>query len=221
MLYPFFSILWHIAEYTPQKLNDAINNLFAEAHLKIVIDREKKLGSAQLPSVKQFTEWLAKRERKAASKRLPEVRGGTRKTKPEWKDKAMLRRYAELVTERRVLCQCIKDVYDLCEGDDSWVEDLKQDSTYQRLSENVPSASLTWAIRRVATDTLPKREKESLAIACEIGRQELELPKQKTETLRSYYKSGRKLLQQAAFGYLGQFGLGRGRGSYGLRRGGD
>lgn len=196
MLYPYYSILWYMAEYTPQKLNDALSKLLAEARLKIVIDHRKKHGSTPMPAIKEFTEWLAKEERKAASKRLPEVRGGTRKTKPAWKDQAMLRRYAELVTERRILCQCIKDMYDLCEGDDSWVEDLKSSSNYQRLSVTVPSAILTWAIKRAATDTLPKREREPLAIACEMARQELQLPKQKVETLRNYYGDGNKLLKQ-------------------------
>lgn len=86
-------------------------------------------------------------------------------------------------------------MYEDCLGEDGWIQDLRQDSNFQKLSQDMPDETISWAVRQVASeDTIPQRERES--IACEIARQELDLPEQDIETLRSYYTEGKKLIQK-------------------------
>jgi len=123
--------------------------------------------------------------------------GGDRRTKPAWQGNEILTQYGQLVIDRRFLAESIKAMYEDCLGDDGWIQDLYQDANFQRLSQSVPDDTIAFAIKRVASeDIIPQREREPLSIACEMARQELELPEQEIETLRSYYKEGKKLIQQ-------------------------
>jgi hypothetical protein len=125
------------------------------------------------------------------------TQGGNRRTDPTWQGDEVLIRYAKKVYERHLLAEGIKAMYEECLGDEGWIEDLRQDSTFQKLSQGVPDEIVAWAIRRVASDeTMPKREREPLSIACEMARRELSLPPQDIETLRTYYTEGKKLIQQ-------------------------
>jgi|ERR1041384_5444215 hypothetical protein len=132
-----------------------------------------------------------------AKKRLRGVRhGGNRRTPLAWQDNGTLTQYAQRVDDRLPLVRRIKDMYEDCLGGDGWTEDLQQDSTFQKLSQGVPTEIIHYANRRVASNEIPAREREPLSIACEIAQQELGLPKQDVETLRSYYTAGRSQITQ-------------------------
>jgi hypothetical protein len=124
------------------------------------------------------------------------TKGGNTRTNPAWRDENTLRRYAQKVTDRKLLATCIKDMYEECEGEPGWIDDLKQSSNYRLLSKEVSDEVIAWAVKRVASEGLPPREREPLSIACEMARQELKLPEQSIETLRDYYASGENLLKQ-------------------------
>jgi hypothetical protein len=63
------------------------------------------------------------------------------------------------------------------------------------LSTGVPPNAIKWAIRRIGDDELTARDKEETLIACEVARQELDLPHQEIQTLRGYYLAGLNLLR--------------------------
>ena len=81
-----------------------------------------------------------------------------------------------------------------CDFEAGWTEDLKQDSTYQLLSTNVPQTVIDHGVRRVASE-LSERELQPLSIALEMARFELDLKEQDIETLHKYYAEGVKLLK--------------------------
>jgi hypothetical protein len=120
-------------------------------------------------------------------------RGGNTRTKREWRSESVLKQYAVKVNERRALAICIKDMFDRCEGEAGWLEDLNVDRNFRLLSSDVPGEIISWAVRRVASEDLPAREREPLSVACEMARRELTLPEQNIETLRDYYGTGEKL----------------------------
>lgn len=125
------------------------------------------------------------------------IHGGNRRTDSAWQGNEVRMKYAQRTNERHLLAESIKAMYEDCLGDDGWTEDLRQDSTFQRLSLGVPDEIIAWAIKQVASeDTIPRREREPLSIACIMACQELGLPKQEIETLRSYYTEGKTLIQQ-------------------------
>jgi hypothetical protein len=117
--------------------------------------------------------------------------GITRKTRtnPAWTPESK-KEFAQRVSDRRGLAARIKEMFDDCEGEETWVEDLKQDSTFQLLEPAVDQDSIKWAIKRIASEDLPPRDREPLSVACEIARRELDLPEQVIETLRNYYSEG-------------------------------
>lgn len=117
------------------------------------------------------------------------------RTHPDWRGSDTLKQYAQLVNDRRSLATCIKDMYEDCDQAPGWMEDLKDDSTFQRLSLGVPQSLVDWAMKRVAVDGLPSREQEPLSIACEMARRELDLPEQNVETLRNHYADGNRLIK--------------------------
>lgn len=118
------------------------------------------------------------------------------RTNRAWRDEGTLKQYARRVSDRTPLVSSIKDMYEDCEGEAGWIEDLQLDSTYQLLSRDVPDEILIWARKRVASDDMSAREREPRSIACEMARRELDLPEQSVETLREYYRDGAKLLRQ-------------------------
>ncbi len=158
----------------------------------------EELGSPDKKmSTKEFKKIVLDSHWREVKPHIGVTHGGDRRTKPAWRDKEVHKQYAQRVNDKRSLAECIKNMYDECLGEDGWIQDLYQDSTYQRLSQDVADEIITWAIRRVASgDTIPQREREPLSIACEMARQELDLPDQDIETLRSYYTEGKKLIQQ-------------------------
>ena len=191
-----FHRLFHMLAHLPDSLNAALALLFAESARDAEIARGKERGSTDIPSAAKFAKWATKEQREFIMARLPQMRGGNKKTKPTWRDEANLRRYAERVNERWLLSICIKDMYDECDGEPGWIEDLKQDSSFQRLSVDVPKKTVTWAIKRIASDKMAARTREPLSIACEMARQELDFPEQGLETLHRYYTTGNELIKK-------------------------
>jgi len=189
---PSFSAMWHMMEYMPRKVNDAIAHLVLEGRQKVVIKQQQELGRS-VPSPAKFADQLAKIERDAIKKRLPKVQ--PTKTKPAWQNENNLRRFAEKVNARHLLCQCMKNIYDRADFLDEWVEDLLHDKDFTLLSKDVPDEGIKWAIRQIGDDKVSPRDKEPVLIACEISRQELDFPFQEIQTLRGYYLSGLKLLR--------------------------
>jgi hypothetical protein len=152
---------------------------------------ERKASTEEIKKMIQKSAW------NEIKPHLGVTHGGDRRTKPAWRDSELLKSYAQRVNDRRLLAECIKNMYEDCLGEDGWIQDLHQDSNFQRLSQGVPDETIAWAIRRAASeDSVPQREREPLSIACEIARQELGLPEQDIETLHTYYKEGKKLNQQ-------------------------
>jgi hypothetical protein len=192
LIMPAISAMWHMMEFLPQKLNDAIISLAIEGRHKNVMRRQKDLGRA-IPSPAKFAEQIAKREKSAVQSRLPKLQ--PTKTKPAWQSTNNLREFAGKVEARVLLCQCMKNMYERCDFDEGWVEDLNQDEQFKLLSAGVLPAAIGWAIRRIGDDSLETREKEETLIACEVARQELDLPYQEIHTLRGYYLDGLKFLQ--------------------------
>lgn len=150
--------------------------------------------SRQKPCVKEFKKMVLDAHWREVKPHLP-ITKNTR-TNPAWRDEEKLKQYARRVNERKLLAACIKDMYENCEGEAGWIEDLKQDSNYQLLSKEIPSEVIAWVVKRVASEDLPSREREPLSIACEMARQELGQPEQSIETLRDYYGTGSKLLKK-------------------------
>lgn len=159
---------------------------------------KEELGvSEKTLSTKQFKKIVLDSHWRDVKPHIGVTHGGDRRTKPAWRDNEILKQYAQQVNDRRLLTECIKNMYEDCLGEDSWIQDLRQDSTFQRLSHDITDETLAWAIRQVGSeDTKSQREREPLSIACEMARQELDLPEQNIETLRSYYMEGKKLIQQ-------------------------
>jgi len=77
LMLPLFDTAFHMMEFMPQKLNDAVLHLCVEARQKIIIESRKELGSKNVPSAAKFAALLAKVEEEATKKRLPETRGGS------------------------------------------------------------------------------------------------------------------------------------------------
>jgi hypothetical protein len=77
MLLPIYMTVAHMLEFLPEKFNDAIKHLFLEGRHKMIIKNEQERGSDSIPSPAEFAEWVAKAEKEAAKKRLPEIRGGS------------------------------------------------------------------------------------------------------------------------------------------------
>jgi hypothetical protein len=187
----------HMLEFLPQKLSAALKSLSLEGYevgevQKLRLKRSKDTRSSAL-----LASFLAKKERQAIKSRLPEWRGGNKKTKPAWRGSQVKSQYAIGVNERRLLAVCMKQMYDDCEGEAGWLEDLKASLNFQRLSVGVPKNVITWAYRRIASDGLTRREKEPLSVALEMSRQELGLPEVGLETLHGYYSEGTTLLKQS------------------------
>lgn len=90
----------------------------------------------------------------------------------------------------------MKNMYERCDFDEGWSEDLKQDEQFQMLSGGTSSAVIAWAIRRIGDDEISDREREPLSLACEMARRELKLPEQEIETLRTYFADGGKLRKE-------------------------
>lgn len=78
-LLPHGSTMWHMMEFLPQKLNDAIIHLAIEGRQKIVIRRQLEIG-ANIPSPAKFADQVAKMEREAIKKRLPQVKANKNQT---------------------------------------------------------------------------------------------------------------------------------------------
>lgn len=161
-------------------------NLLAE-HLE---SPEKMLSTPEIKKMVTDSFW------KEIKPHLGVTKGGNTRTNPAWRDESTLRQYAQKVTDRKLLATCIKDMFEECEGEAGWIADLKESSNYRLLSKEVPDEVIAWAVKRVASEELPAREREPLSIACEIARRELKLPEQSTETLRDYDGTGEKLLRQ-------------------------
>jgi hypothetical protein len=118
------------------------------------------------------------------------------RTPPDWRGEETLKRYAQQVTDRRALATRIREMYEDCLEGPGWMEDLKTDSTFERLSVGVPEPVLVWAMKRVASDESgSERERQAVSIALEMARQELALPELDIETLRNKYDEGNKLLK--------------------------
>jgi hypothetical protein len=159
--------------------------------------KEELGGTGKKLSTKQFKKIVLDSHWREYKPHIGVTHGGDRRTKPAWRGNEILKQYAQRVNDRRLLTECIKNMYEDCLGEDGWTQDLHQDSTFQRLSQDVPDETIAWAIRHVASeDIIPQREREPLLVACEMARQELALPEQDIETLRSYYTEGKKLIQQ-------------------------
>ncbi|HMH44633.1 MAG TPA: hypothetical protein VK557_14175 [Pyrinomonadaceae bacterium] len=189
---PTLSTVWHMLEFLPQKINDAIKLLAAEGHGKMIIDRQLKLG-VEVKSPAKIADELAKIERDTIKGRLPKLQ--PTKTKPAWKNENNLRRFAEKVMARQLLCQCMKNVYDRCDFLDDWADYLDYNKEFKLLSADVPPEAITWAIRQIGDDKILARDKEPVPVACEIARRELDLPFQEIQTLNGYYLEGVKLLR--------------------------
>lgn len=191
------AVVVYMMEHLPEKLNDAILQLSIESRHNMIILEQRRLGSQDIPSPAELANFVGKMEREATKRRLPEVRGGDKKTKPEWRGPETKKRYAERVNHRRPLTRCIKDIFDDWDSDAGWIEDLRQNPTFQQLSSGVSEKILRWAIRRIASENMTGREREPLSVALEMTRQELGLPEVELETLHGYYTEGTKLLKKA------------------------
>jgi hypothetical protein len=189
---PAIATVMHMLEFLPQKLNDAVVHLALEGRQKMIINYQRKIGAA-IPSPTKFADDVVKMERRAIKDRLPKLQPS--KTKPAWQNTENLRAFAERVEARTLLCQCMKNMYERCDFDEGWTQDLFEDHQFRMLSANIPDAIITWAVRRIADDHLPTAEREPQLIACEVARQELDLPFQEVFTLRGYYRDGQNLLR--------------------------
>jgi hypothetical protein len=87
-------------------------------------------------------------------------------------------------------------VFRACDGAEGWTEDLEDSADFQLLRTDIPKKPLKKAIDRVAITKGKGREGEPVSIACEMARQELDLPVQKSQTLRTYYTKGLSLLKK-------------------------
>lgn len=152
---------------------------------------EEKVKTSDIKKLLLNTYW------KITKSNLGVTRGGNRRTAPEWNSEESVVQYARKVRERHPLALCIKDMYDDCMGDESWIEDLKLNPTFQQLRQGVPDEIIEWTIKRVAnSEKVQETDREPLSLSLEMARQELALPAQSIGTLRSYYSEGKKLLRQ-------------------------
>jgi hypothetical protein len=180
---PTLATVWHMLEFLPQKVNDAIRLLAAEGHGKMIIDRQLKLG-VEVKSPAKMADELAKIERDTIKRRLPKIQPS--KTKPAWQNPDNLRKFAIRVETRRLLCQQMKNVYDRCDFLDDWADYLREDEQFQLLSKDISKEAIAWAIRQIGDDKITARDKELVPVACEIARRELDLPFQEIQTLNGY-----------------------------------
>lgn len=197
ILEPFQHMLRYICEFLPSKFDDSLQQLSGEAFFFAVamIRRDGDTSKSQLSRTKLANN-IVKRERAAILSRLPKAKRFSSKTKPAWKDDATLMHYATLVGRRTLLVRAIKDVYEACDGADGWTEDLEDSADFQLLRTGIPQKPLNGAISRAAITKGKGREGEPVSIACEMARQELDLPAQKPQTLRTYYTKGLSLLKK-------------------------
>jgi hypothetical protein len=190
---PFFGMLAYLFKFLPAKLSDAVRDLCFEAFYSEVASQKGEAGEAGTKSTREIVvKKLLREERKAILARFPKVERQS-KTKPAWKNDATLVEFANLVSLRQLLVQAIKKTYDNSDGDEDWTTYLQESNDYQLLKTGVPKATIKLAIRRIGDTNLSKREKEPLSIACETACRELDLPLQKTQTLRAYYSKGKNL----------------------------
>lgn len=117
------------------------------------------------------------------------------RTPQDWRSPEHLKEYAEKVNERRLLATCIKNMYEDCDHDEGWINDLKQSPNFVGLSTGIDEDTLTWAIRRVADDNVSDRDRQPLSIALEIARRELKLTELDVETLRNKFEEGNKAIK--------------------------
>jgi hypothetical protein len=188
---PIYLMLFHTFEYLPEQLTESLVQLLAEGYyegIKPVVAR-RGLPMQARPA---FADDMLKRQRRLILARLPKSKSSNTRTKPRWKDPTALMAYARLVNSRKLLTEIIKKTHDRADGADDWRDDLADNSDYQLLRPSVPPTTLEWALRRVAED-VAKRDREPLALACEMARQELGLDTQKPQTLRNYYLRGVQL----------------------------
>jgi len=193
-LNPFYTMLFHVFEYLPQQLRTSFAQLLAEGYIKGIAPVVVRRGG-RIQKRSDFANDMLKQQRELILDRLPRSRPLNTRTKPRWKDPATLAAYARLVISRKLLSEIIKKTYDIADGADDWREDLVGNNDYQLLKTSVPTEALEWALRRVAED-IPKRDREPLALACEMARRELKLDAQQPQTLRAYYTKAARLLKK-------------------------
>lgn len=190
------AVVVYMMEYLPEKLNSGILQLSIEARHNLIILEQQRLGSKDIPSPAELADWVGKAERDATKRRLPEIRGGDKKTKPDWKSPDTLKQYAQRVDDRKALVGQIKYVFSDCLEDESWIGDLKVDRTYMTLAQGIPEKILGWAIKRVADANARELEREPQAVACEMARRELGLTFIESTTQQEKYRAGKKLIKQ-------------------------
>jgi len=187
-------MLFHVFEYLPQQLKESLVQLLAEGNFKSLSSMAARRGlRAQTRS--DFAGSMLKRQRQIILARLPKSKSPNTRTKPKWRDAATLKNFAQLVNSRKLLAETIKRVYDQADGAFGWRNDLQSDGDYQLLKAAAPKKPLDWALKRVAAGG-EKRDRQPLALACEMARQELNLDPQQPQTLRTYYLKGKALLKK-------------------------
>jgi hypothetical protein len=191
---PTYTMAFHVFEYLPQQLKESFLQLLAEGYREGMTPIVARRGW-RMERRSDFADDMLKRQRKLILDRLPRSKPLNTRTKPRWKDPSTLIAYARLVNSRKLLSETIKKTYDMADGADDWRDDLVGNNDYQLLKTSVLTTALEWALRRVAED-VPKRDREPLALACEIARREMDLEKQQPQTLRTYYTKGAKLLKK-------------------------
>jgi len=197
ILFVLFGTLMYMCEHLPEKMNSANMALWLEAGQNVVIVRGKVAGRTDIPSPTEFAKWIAKLEKDATKRRLPEPRGGDKKTKPDWKSPASLEAYARRVEDLKPLVRQLKHVFSECLEDEGWITDLKADRTYLALSQGIPEKALKWAITRTADGNASEAEREPQAIACEMARQELNLTFIEMPTQQEKYRAGKALIRKS------------------------
>lgn len=187
---PFLLMLYYIFRFTPATLSETLRHLCSEAFYESIYRKLEKANRKTSPSPRKFVEKILKQERAAMLARLPKLKREGTKTKAQWRDNATLIKYAGVVGSRKLLVQTIKKTYDDSGGAEGWTEDLQDSPDFRLLKTGISQSLLNKIIRRVANTGLSKREREPIAIACEMARVELDLPVQKPPTLRTYYAKG-------------------------------
>jgi hypothetical protein len=191
---PTYTMASHVFEYLPQQLKESFLQLLAEGYREGMTPIVARRGW-RMERRSDFANDMLERQRKVILDRLPRSKPANTRTKPGWKVPATLIAYARLVNSRKLLSEAIKKTYDIAGGAEDWRDDLVANNDYQLLKTGVPEAALKWALRRVAEGG-PKRDREPLALACEMARLEMNLEKQQPQTLRTYYTKGAKLLRK-------------------------
>jgi hypothetical protein len=147
------------------------------------------------PSLKEFKKLIQDSAWREIKPHLQTSRGI--RTPTDWRGDEQVKKYAERVSERRLLATCIKDKYLECDEAPGWISDLKEDPNFNKLSAGIAQDALNRAIRRAADDSLSDRERQPLSIALDMARFELELSELDIETLGNKYDVGNKLLKAA------------------------